>query len=277
MRLLVVLDRPDTAPYTLATAGMLAERLRADHIRILHPRLTDNPAFQTPDEGIPGREDRQCFAREEAERADRLRALAAAWIAPALPGADRRTGSEWVEIEGNVRRIVEQEARTADLVVHGRPRAGDPAYVTDAFSAILYDAGAPLVVAPLQEYPSVGRRPVIAWHSSHALDHAVTAAMPLLETAEQVTFILGEHDGDRTELPDFTKTLDSLGVKIVVDRFRTGTGDDVGELLRAHALAAGGDLLIMGAYTRPHFLEWLFGGPTQDVLAHATLPILTHH
>jgi nucleotide-binding universal stress UspA family protein len=33
----------------------------------------------------------------------------------------------------------------------------------------------------------------------------------------------------------------------------------------------------MGAYGRPHFIEWLFGGPTVDLLAHATWPILTHH
>ena len=67
-----------------------------------------------------------------------------------------------------------------------------------------------------------------------------------------------------------------LGVGGRIERFLLGAVD-TGEQVRQHALAAGGDLLVMGAYTRPHFIEWLFGGPTQDILAHGTLPILTRH
>ncbi|MCE2578301.1 universal stress protein [Komagataeibacter sp. FNDCR1] len=275
MRLLVVLDRPDTALFTLGTAGALAERLCADQIRILHPRLADNPAFQTPDEGMPTTEEQQRFAREVTERADRLREIASAWIRSASSGAHPQPDRQWVEIAGDVRKIAAQEARSADFVIHGRPRAGDPAYVVDAFAGILYDAEATLIVAPLQDYASVGHRPVIGWHPSHALDNAISAAMPLLETAERVTLIIGEHDGNETRLPAFASTLGRRGVQIIVDRFRID--GDVGEQIRTHALAANADLLIMGAYTRPHFLEWLFGGPTQDLFTHATLPILTHH
>ncbi|MBB2200648.1 universal stress protein [Gluconacetobacter tumulisoli] len=277
MRLLIVLDRPDTALFTLKTAGALAERLHADHIRILHPRLADNPAFQTPDEGMPTTGEQQRFAREVTERADKLREIASAWMGPAPAGVRHQPDRQWVEIAGDVRKIAAQEARSADFVIHGRPRAGDPGYVADAFAGILYDAEATLVVAPLQDYSSVGRRPVIGWRPSRALDNAIAAAMPLLEAAERVTLIIGEHAGTRTKLPEFTDALADRGVKIIVDRFRIDGDGDVGEQIRAHALAANADLLIMGAYTRPHFLEWLFGGPTQDVFAHATLPILTHH
>ncbi|MQS00041.1 universal stress protein [Gluconobacter aidae] len=277
MRLLVVLDRPDTAAFTLKTAGALGARLRADKIRILHPRPADNPAFQTPDEGMPTSEEQRRFAQDVAERADKLRMLASAWIGPIAAGVRHQPDKEWVEIAGDVRKIATQEALNADFVVHARPRAGDPGYVADAFAGILYDAEAALVVAPLQDYDTVGRRPVIGWHPSRALDNAIFAAMPLLETAEKVTFVIGEHEGGETGLPDFTHTLADRGVKIAVDRFQIESGSDLGEQIRAHALAAESDLLIMGAYTRPHFLEWLFGGPTQDVFAHATLPILTHH
>ncbi|MFT8719489.1 universal stress protein [Acetobacter sp.] len=275
MRLLIVLDRPDTALFTLRTAGALAERLNADRIRILHPRLESDPAFQTPDEGMPSTEEQQRFAREENERADRLREIASAWMGSSQAEERYQPDRQWMEISGDVRKVTAQEARNADFVIHGRPRRGEPTYVTDAFAGILYDAKATLVVAPLQDYASVGRRPVIGWHPSRALDCAIAAAMPLLETAECVTFIIGERDSAETDLPDFANSLTERGVKFLVDRFRID--GDVGEQIRAHALAADADLLIMGAYTRPHFLEWMFGGATQDVFAHATLPILTHH
>lgn len=55
------------------------------------------------------------------------------------------------------------------------------------------------------------------------------------------------------------------------------TDEPVGEQIKTHALRAGADLLIMGAYGRPRFIEWLCHGPTVDILAHTSLPILTHH
>lgn len=275
MRVLVILDRPDTARFTLGTAGALADALGADDIRLLHPKPASDPRFKTPDEGIPTDEDRQRFAREVGTRADALRALAGEWI-EAQTASARKAARNWVEIAGDIRRIVAREAAQADFVVHGRPRAHDPDAVTDAFAGALYDAQATLVVAPLRDCPTVGRKPVIAWQESEVLDRAISAARPLLDKAQRVTFVIGERGAAQTALPAFAKDLAGRGIDIAVDRFPIESGD-LGEQIRAHVLAADADLLVMGAYTRPHFLEWLFGGPTQDVLANTTLPILTHH
>ncbi|GAJ27620.1 universal stress protein [Acidomonas methanolica] len=276
MRLLVVLDRPDTAPFTLKTAEGLASRLPFEEIRLLHPRMARDPAYLSPDEGLPSIEETQHFVRDVVQRADALRRIATAWISHLPSSGPSPVDGQWVEVEGDIRTIVTHEAMLADIVVHGRPRVEDPDYVSDAFGAILYDAEATLLIAPLQDFPIVGRRPVIGWRPSAALDKTIAAAMKLLETADHVTFLIGDESHEETALPDFARTLEAKGVAVAVTRFQVESGQ-LGEQIREHALAANADLLIMGSYPRRHFLEWLFGPPTQDMFTRTTLPILTHH
>ena len=53
--------------------------------------------------------------------------------------------------------------------------------------------------------------------------------------------------------------------------------DDAGIAILAAAASQGADLLVMGAYGRTRFSEWMFGGATRHVLAEATLPVLMRH
>ncbi|MFW7266461.1 universal stress protein [Gluconacetobacter sp. Hr-1-5] len=274
MRILAILDRPETAQFTLQAAGELARRLNGQEIRLLHPKRADDPAFQAPDEGIPTPAQRSAFARQVALRAERLHDIARTWIGAADHPVIAR--ANWVEIAGDIRQIAAQEARRADLVVISRPCAKDRDEIGQALAGALYDAEALVLIAPLQAYDTVGRRPVVAWHPSPALDRALDAARPLLDAAEHVTFVIGaEHDTTEAP-PEPARGLIARGVAVTIDRFVVPR-DRLGEEIRAHALAAGGDLLIMGAYTHARFVEWLFGGPTRDLFAHATLPILTCH
>lgn len=272
MRILAILDRIETALFTLETATELAARLGHSSIRVLHPELQDDPDYQVPDEGIPSWEEEKRFAQTVAAKADALRGIFREWYST-FKGTQT---AEWVEVSGNIRKIVAREAMTADMTVLSRPRASDPEEVAQVFSGALYDAKATVIVAPLQHYETIGSHPVIAWHRSSALDQAIAAAIPLLKQSFHVSFVIGEERENDVAEPDIADELRRLGVTVTVDRFLISSSD-VGEEIRQHALAAGGDLLIMGAYSRSHFIEWLFGGPTQDILSHATLPILTHH
>ncbi|GAA4497066.1 universal stress protein [Gluconacetobacter tumulicola] len=274
MRILAILDRPETALSTLQAAGELARRLDGHDIRLLHPEPATDPAFQAPDEGIPTPDQRRAFAAEIASRAKRLHDIARQWIGAA--GHPIAAKVEWVEMAGDIREIVAREARLADLAVISRPRADDRQTIGQAFSGALYDAGATVLIAPLQACDTVGRRPIVAWHPSPALDRALDAAQPLLEAAEHVTFLIGTAHDTAEAPPDRARMLVDRGVPVTIDRF-VAPRDRIGAEIRAHALAARGDLLIMGAYTHSRFLEFLFGGPTRDLLAHATLPILTCH
>ncbi|AOX16593.1 universal stress protein [Kozakia baliensis] len=273
MLILAILDRENTAINTLHAAGEIASRLPESHIVILHPRLDTNPDFQSLDEGIPTHAEREAFIQETTQRSDALRDIAARWI----QDHDGTVRAQWMEIAGDVRKIVAIEAGRADLVVLSRPLRHDRAEVHKAFAAALYDAEATVLIAPLQRFDTVGLRPVIAWRPSSALQDVLGQADRLLRTAQQVTFLIGE-DGRRhvENTPDIIKDLQDAGVPVAVDRFSVTDGH-AGEHIREHALTANADLLIMGAYTHPRFLEWLFGGATQDILAHETLPILTHH
>jgi len=272
MRILAILDRIETATYTLETAGELAARLGHPLIRVLHPELQDSPDYQTPDEGMPSPEEEKRFAQKVSAKADVLRGIFQKWKS----GLTDPQAAEWIEIAGDIRKTVAREAMNADMTVLSRPRSSDPEEVTQAFSGALYDAGATVVVAPLQHHETVGGHPVIAWHPSSALERAMAAAQPFLERASHVSIVIGEDRVNEVTEPPIAEELRRKGVVVAIDRFVIASSD-VGEEIRQHALKAGGDLLVMGAYSRPHFIEWLFGGPTQDILSHATLPILTHH
>jgi nucleotide-binding universal stress UspA family protein len=54
-------------------------------------------------------------------------------------------------------------------------------------------------------------------------------------------------------------------------------GWPVGERLVADAVAAGADLLVMGAYGRSRMRETIFGGATRSVLHESALPVLMAH
>ncbi|MBO1360224.1 universal stress protein [Acetobacter sacchari] len=272
MRILAILDRVETATYTLETAGELAARFGHPPLRVLHPELQDNPDYQTPDEGMPSPEEEKRFAQKVSEKADALRDIFQKWKS----GLTDQQATEWIEIAGDIRKTVAREAMNADMTVLSRPRSSDPEEITQAFSGALYDAGATVIVAPLQHHETVGARPVIAWHPSSALERAMAAAQPFLQRASHVSIVIGEDRENEVAEPVVAEELRRKGVVVAIDRFVIASSD-VGEEIRQHALKAGGDLLIMGAYSRPHFIEWLFGEPTQDILSHATLPILTHH
>ncbi|MCP1242950.1 universal stress protein [Acetobacter lambici] len=131
-------------------------------------------------------------------------------------------------------------------------------------------------MAPPTPLPTFGQHPVVAWQDTPNLIRAVNAAWPLLRTARHVTILVGEHQPNAVPDPALLAQLRASGVAVTLERFVL-TEQSVGEQIRTRATQAGADLLVMGAYGRPHFIEWLFGGPTVDLLAHATWPILTHH
>jgi nucleotide-binding universal stress UspA family protein len=54
-------------------------------------------------------------------------------------------------------------------------------------------------------------------------------------------------------------------------------GPEAGAVLLRAAIEFRADLLVMGAYGRTRFSEWLLGGATQHVLCHAELPVLMQH
>jgi nucleotide-binding universal stress UspA family protein len=53
--------------------------------------------------------------------------------------------------------------------------------------------------------------------------------------------------------------------------------DDVGQVLLDEAMKFRADMLVMGAYGRSRFSEWMLGGATRHVLTWADIPVLMRH
>ncbi len=52
---------------------------------------------------------------------------------------------------------------------------------------------------------------------------------------------------------------------------------DAGEGILKYAKDEGSDLIVMGAYGRSRFQEWILGGATRHVLEHMTVPVFMAH
>jgi nucleotide-binding universal stress UspA family protein len=66
-------------------------------------------------------------------------------------------------------------------------------------------------------------------------------------------------------------------VKVESRALQGGSESDVGAAVLAAAGDVGAGLLVMGAYGHTRFREWVLGGVTRHVLAHAALPVLLRH
>lgn len=152
MHILVILDRPETAPFILATARLLSEKVPDPTMKVLHPRLTAGPRFQSPDEGMPSADDRERFERDETDRSVALHGIFEEWLA----SLQQVQPTEWCEMSGVPRTIAAEQAGQADLTVLGRPLTDDPDYVRQAFDGVLYDARATVLITPLQCRQTLG-------------------------------------------------------------------------------------------------------------------------
>ena len=178
------------------------------------------------------------------------------------------------------------ESRYADLVIVSRESEpvsvpgiatvtrGLPEYVA------LHGARPVLVIPPgWHDHPLPGTA-VVGWDGSMQAIRAISAALPLLRSADAVRLALinpdamaelhGEEPG-----ADMALHLARHGVKVdvVVEHTRTG----VGEALLQVAHAAGAGLLVTGAFGHSRYREFVLGGVTRSLLARSDIPLLLAH
>lgn len=139
-------------------------------------------------------------------------------------------------------------------------------------------AGTPTIIVPPGGAKEFGQCIVVAWNHSRQAAAAVHAALPLIERAESVVVLLGQQ---RDTLPSVTRRPRAdIGdyLRRHNPNVRVSPFEDRGSSsLQTAALAAGGDLLVMGAYGRSAWREFLFGGSTRAVVNDLRLPVLMAH
>lgn len=188
--------------------------------------------------------------------------------------------AEWLVAEGNAADILAQASPRFDLVVLEHPADEHRDSPSDLPELVL-KADAPCLVVPRAIPPAETiARVAVAWNGSPEAMRAVHAALPLLEGKSVLLLRGAEREAWQNvfwKTPfDIREYLERHGVN-VWPRAIDVDDDDAGAQLLKHAAEFEADLLVMGAYGRSRFSEWMLGGATRHVLAHAHLPVLLRH
>ena len=263
--LVIAQDCETWQPHVRYAAGLAAKlrgSLNAIHVS---PRRIPVPA----DAPAAFAEEIVEIYREEAMRARRADKPFTRWAAER--GAQH---SRWRVAEGAPVDVLEAAANWHDLLVldtHAAPFGED---ILETGSAIVR-TGLPSMLVPAGVDKVQLDTIVIAWNGSSQCARAVRAALPLLQGAKRVVIVRA----GRSALP----ACDEIEGFLDQHRLRSERLDldaderDAGAPLMDAARHVSADLLVLGAYGRSRFSEWMFGGVTRYVLQHVAVPILMHH
>jgi nucleotide-binding universal stress UspA family protein len=116
---------------------------------------------------------------------------------------------------------------------------------------------------------------VIAWKDAVEAVRAVAAAQPFLAKAKRVRLVTVAERGSDETAPAMADYLRRSGLRVELAKLALDSRE-VGEVL-LDAAAGEGVLLVMGAYGRWRWREWVFGGATHHVLHHTAVPLLMVH
>jgi nucleotide-binding universal stress UspA family protein len=186
----------------------------------------------------------------------------------------------WQVAEGYVPHVLAHLGNWHDLLVLGRDAAqvwGTPPLL----GSIILGSHLPcLIVPPGSTKPKLDTI-VVAWNASQEAIRAIHAATPLLARAKRIVVLKGRPREQFSEIgwkPEFDLARYFAREDLRFEqRELEATNDDAGIALLAAAASQNADLLVMGAYGRTRFSEWVFGGATRHVLAESSIPVFMRH
>lgn len=193
--------------------------------------------------------------------------------------------SEWRVEQGTASSVVARHARYSDLSVVGKGDYDDPGkYPHPELPAdLMMTSGRPVLVIPnAGHFESLGARVLVCWNASREATRAVNDAMPFLQSAEKVTVLaVNPHKasgGDHGDTPSADISLHLARHGVNAEAASTvAAGIDVADTILARASDLGVDMIVSGAYGHSRTREWVFGGVTESLLRHTTVPTLLSH
>ncbi len=179
-------------------------------------------------------------------------------------------------MEGRFDSCVALAARFSDLVVFNPECMSHHPDLTDAFIETLVKTERPILLA--RRAPKVfPGKVVIAWDGSDTAARALVGAIPILEkTAEIVLLTCCDDAEPGVQTRDAGQYLALHGLSCTSRTIETGKRT-VGEALLSTCADNGADLLVMGGFGHSRLGEAIFGGVTQHIRWHATVPVLMVH
>lgn len=264
-------DWPAVVPYAAGLAATVDAMLTGVYV-------SPSPLTSMPPYDAPGVMANLIEANRELE--NEAFAAGDAFVAMARQSGARRAA--WQVATGYLPGVLERIGQWQDLLVIERTTNASSGTAA-ATGHIVLTAGLPCITLP----PGYDKAfsldcIVLAWNASAQALRAIHAALPLLLHAKRVVLLQGKarpefninEIGWRPEF-DISRYLRQHGVEFELHAL-AASGHDAGTALLA-AAEHDADLLVMGAWGRTRFSEWMLGGTTQHVLNHAGMPVLMRH
>ena len=270
--LLVRATRLDDRDAAVRNAAQLAAALRASLTAVYVVPAGIAPV-STYDGGAMFAE----YARELARQTDEAGRHAPAFSAWA--GSLGARTPAWLACAGDVAEALAYAGNWNDLLVLPLARdADDPWAGPGGVARVVLRASLPCLVLPEGTSLPVNSHTIaVAWNGSLESIRALHAALPLLREAQRVVVLLGKRKEPLAPLPPFSLE-DWCATRLSHVEYAPLDEDaDDGAAILAAAHAASAQLLVMGAYGRTRFSEWVLGGVTRHMLEHADLPLLMRH
>jgi nucleotide-binding universal stress UspA family protein len=187
-----------------------------------------------------------------------------------------RPSASWSEATGKQAAVVAVRGRLADVIVVAQPDR-DRNLGVNTLEAALLQTGRLVLLGPDAPVASLGRHVAIGWNGSSEAALAVTAALPILLAADQVT-VLAAMTGRKPDLgpEELQAYLASHDCRAEIRSFEA-RATEVGQGLLGAAKAAAADLLLIGAYGQTRRRDLVMGGVTQHIVDHVDLPVPMIH
>jgi nucleotide-binding universal stress UspA family protein len=187
----------------------------------------------------------------------------------------------WFEAKGDVADGVSDRARYADLVVIGQYEWQGPpeTHPLPVAHRVAVRCGRPVLVVPAAVQSNSLASVAVAWDGSRESVRAIHDALPLLRLSRSVQIITiippsaeSREDDAESLLAHLTRHAVAVGPDVL--RIRTTVEH---ASLREHIEKGQYDWLVMGAYSHPMWMEFIFGGVTQSILLSSKIPVLVSH
>ena|SRR5579871_4142271 len=169
-------------------------------------------------------------------------------------------------------------ARSADLLVVPPPSAA-PAYNVHASAVEVGMAiGGPVLVVPETDAAEteIGARILVAWNGGREASRALRDALPLMRDGAAIELRMAHAGADGDPTARVRSWLEGSGLKVNAVAARH-TDERVADWLKAEALRAGCDMIVMGLYGHTRMREFVLGGVSRGMLHEPPLPLLISH
>lgn len=145
--------------------------------------------------------------------------------------------------------------------------------------AAMFGGGRPVVILPRGKAPASLAHIAVAWDGGRASARALGDAMPLLEKSKKITVLTVLDEKPLKEKDAGQRLAGELERRGLPVAFKAINAEDqaIDTTLQEHAIAAGADLLVMGAFGHSRLRDFVLGGATKGVLTDLRMPVMLSH